>query len=351
MLEKKPRVITLGEIMLRLKSPGYERLLQSNFLEATFAGAEANVAVTLANFGIDAAYVTVIPENAISNACISFLRGLNVDTSLILRKGERIGVFYVEAGSNQRPSHVIYDRSDSAFSKANLNDFNWIEIFNGANWFHITGITPALSQKTADLTLFAVKKAKEMGLTVSCDYNYRKKLWRYGKSANEIMMKIVNYVDVGIANEEDCQLALGITANGESWQGMVSSGNINLEKYEALCLKVFDQFPNLKMQAITLRQSLSANHNGWSACLHDKQNFYVGPRFEITDIVDRIGGGDAFSGGLIFGLVSGMSHSKSLDFAVACSCLKHSIPGDVNRTSVEEVMSLLAGNSSGRIQR
>jgi 2-dehydro-3-deoxygluconokinase len=337
--------------MLRLKSPGYERLLQSALLEATFGGGEANVAESLANFGIDVAFVTALPNNAIADACISFLRSRAVDTSLIVRSGNRIGVYYVEAGANQRPSTVIYDRANSSIANAKSDSLNWEMIFSGASWFHITGITPAISQNAADLSLLAVKLAKEKRLTVSCDYNYRKNLWKYGKAAPDVMSEIVKYVDVGIANEEDCQLALGISFDEGDWQNDVTSGELNLDKYKALCEKVLDKYPNLKMQAITLRQSHSADHNGWSGCLHDRQQFYIGPHYEITDIVDRVGGGDAFAGGLIFGLISGMANQDALNFAVAASCLKHSIPGDTNRVSTEEVRKLLAGDASGRVQR
>ncbi|RPI82910.1 MAG: sugar kinase [Chloroflexi bacterium] len=351
MSEKKPRVITLGEIMLRLKSPGFERLFQSGMLEATFAGGEANVAVSLANYGIDAAFVTALPKNAIAEACIANLRGYGVDTSLIVRSGERVGVYYLEAGANQRPSVVIYDRGNSAIADAGPDQFDWDCIFEGADWFHITGITPAISQNAADTAMTAVRVAHEKGLTVSCDYNYRKNLWKYVKTATEVMGELVKCVDVGIANEEDCQLALGIKVDEGSWKKDIQSGEINLDKYKALCEAVFDKFPNLKIQAITLRESFSADHNGWSGCLHDRQNFYTGPHFDITDIVDRVGSGDSFAGGLISRLANGAGPQEALDFAVAASCLKHSISGDYNRVSIAEVNRLLAGDRSGRVQR
>lgn len=347
----KSRVITLGEIMLRLNSPGFERLLQSNIFEATFGGAEANVAVSLANYKIDVAFVTVLPSNAIADACIVFLQSRNIDTSLIVRSGERIGAYYVESGSNQRPSLVIYDRSNSSIANIKYEGFDWDKVFKGVNWLHITGITPAISQSAADLSLFALQTAKEKGITISCDYNYRGKLWKYGKNAIEIMTEIVKFVDVGIANEEDCQLALGITIPDENWESDIKRGSLNLEKYRVICEKVLEKYPNLKMQAITLRQSYNANHNGWSGCLHDRKQFIVGPHYDITHIVDRIGVGDAFSGGLIYGLISEMSHKDALSFAVASSCLKHSIPGDANRVSVDDVMQLLAGDVSGRVKR
>ena len=341
----------MGEIMLRLKSPGYERLLQSGILEASFAGGEANVAGSLANFGEDVAFVTALPKNIIAEECIKYLRGVGIDTSKIIRSGDRIGVFYLESGSNQRPSVVIYDRTDSAFANVESNAFDWDFIFSGANWFHITGITPAISQNTADIALIAVQNAKSRGLTVSCDYNYRKNLWKYGKSSIEIMSELVKYVDIGIANEEDCQLALGIKVDETTWEKDIQSGELNLEKYRRLCEEVLNRFPNLRIQAITLRHSYSANHNGWSGCLCDRNDFYVGPNFDITNIVDRVGSGDSFAGGLIYRLVNGFSYKEALDFAVAASCLKHTITGDFNRVSEEEVMRLLAGDHSGRVQR
>ncbi|HBG73973.1 MAG: 2-dehydro-3-deoxygluconokinase [Chloroflexi bacterium GWB2_49_20] len=351
MNEKSTRTITLGETMLRLKSPGFERLLQSGNLEATFAGGEANVAVSLANYGEEVAFVTALPKNAIAEACISFLRGTGVDTSLIIRYGERMGVYYLESGANQRPSVVIYDRSNSSIATAGPEQFDWIKIFSGASWFHITGITPAISQKAADTALAAVQNARKLGLTVSCDYNFRKNLWKYGKKPVEVMTELVNYVDVGIANEEDCQLALDVKVDEKSWSQDVKSGTLNIAKYQALTEAVLEKFPNLKMQAITLRQSYSADHNGWSGCLHDRKEFYVGPKYDITDIVDRVGSGDSFAGGLIYRLVNGFSPKEALDFAVAASCLKHSILGDFNRVSAEDVLRLLGGDVSGRVQR
>lgn len=348
---QKRRIITLGEIMMRLKSPGFERLLQSGRFEATFAGGEANVAVSLANFGEEVAFVTALPKNAIAEACIAFLRGAGVDTRLIQRGGERIGIYFLESGANQRPSVVIYDRKHSSISEASPDQFNWDEIFAGAGWFHISGITPAISQTAADLSLAAVQHARAKGVTVSCDYNYRKNLWKYGKSANEVMQELVQYVDVGIANEEDCQMALGVTLEKDSWQSDVSSGQLDPKKYQLLCEKVLEKFPNLKMQAITLRESFSADHNGWSACLHDRQKFMLSTRYDIRDIVDRVGGGDAFAAGLIYGLVNGYEPCEALEFAAAASCLKHSILGDMNRVSVDEVKKLLTGDGSGRVQR
>jgi 2-dehydro-3-deoxygluconokinase len=350
-MSRNKRVITFGEIMLRLKSPGFERLLQSPLFEATFGGGEANVAISLANFGLEAAYVTVLPENAIADACVAFLKGFGVDTSLIVRGGERMGLYYLESGADQRASKVIYDRAYSPIASAGSGSIDWNAVFAGADWFHITGITPALSQSAAEMAIAAVRTAKEKGLKVSCDYNYRKNLWKYGKKAAEVMPELVKFVDIGIANEEDCQLALGIGLDKTDWDREITVGEISLEKYRALCERVLERFPNLEMQAITLRHSYSADRNGWSGCLHNGKEFLVGPDYDITDIVDRVGTGDAFAAGLIYGLNTGLSHQKALDFAVAAGCLKHSIPGDINRVSAAEVNKLISGDATGRVQR
>lgn len=346
------RVVTFGEVMLRLKPPGFERFFQSPLLEATFGGGGANVAVSLAYFGIDVAYMTVLPDNPIADACIADLHRAGVDTSFIVRGGDRVGIYYLEAGANQRPSKVIYDRGGSAIARAKPGSLDWDRIFEGASWFHITGITPAISQTAADLSLEALRKANEKGLTVSCDYNYRNKLWKYGKAATEVMPEIVRFVDIGIASEEDCQRSLGIfVESGTDWKSEVQSGRLDIAKYRALCEKVLQRFPNLKKQAITLRESCSASHNGWSACLHNREEFMVSSRYNIPHIVDRVGGGDAFAAGLIYALLEGMADGIALEFAVAASCLKHSISGDYNRISVSEVESLMRGEASGRVQR
>jgi 2-dehydro-3-deoxygluconokinase len=337
--------------MLRLKPPGYERFLQSPVFEATFGGGEANVAAALACFGVDVAFVTILPSNPVADACVAHLRGRGVDTSLIARSGERMGIYFLEAGANQRPSQVIYDRSNSAIATADPQSLDWERLFEGASWFHITGITPALSQSAAELSLKAVQVAKEKGLTVSCDYNYRKKLWKYGKTAIEVMTELVRHVDVGIANEEDCQRSLGIRAEIGDWEHEVAAGELDRARYRALCEQVLDAFPNLQCQAITLREGYTAGHNGWSACLHDRQEFLLSHRYDITHIVDRVGGGDAFAAGLIYGLATGIGDETALNFATAASCLKHSIPGDMNLVSVDEVKRLMGGETSGRIQR
>lgn len=339
-------VVTFGEIMLRLAPPGFERFLQSPQFVATFGGGEANVAVSVAGFGWPAAYVTVLPNNPIGDAVIYQLRGFGVDTSRILRKTGRLGVYYVEPGANQRASKVVYDRANSCIALAKPGDFDWDQVFDGAGWFHVTGITPAISQSAAELALESAAKARAKGLTVSCDLNYRKNLWKWGKTAPEVMRELVRFVDVGIANEEDVQEALGIKADVD-----VHAGKLDTAQYEQLTAKVMNEYPNIRTIAITLRESKSASHNGWAACLNNGKEFLVSRRYEITHIVDRVGGGDAFAGGLIYGLQALPSHAEALEFAVAASCLKHSIPGDFNRFSVDEVKGLMKGGGSGRVQR
>lgn len=340
------KVVTFGEIMLRLKSPGYERFFQTPQLEATFGGGEANVAVSLANFGEDAAFVSVLPKNDIASACLGELRKFGVDVSQIKFGDGRMGIYFLEAGANQRPSKVIYDRAGSAVSIAPSDSVDWKEVFAGADWFHISGITPALSQSAADLSLKAVKAAKAAGVMVSVDLNYRSKLWKYGKAAPEVMREIVKFVDVCIANEEDIQRSLGLKS-----EVSVETGKLDLEKYQVLGKQLMEKFPNVNKVAITLRESLSASHNNWSACMYDGSEFIVSDKYQITDIVDRVGGGDSFSSALIYGLNKYDKNEDALAFAVAASCLKHSIKGDVNRVSVSEVEQLMRGNRSGRVQR
>ena len=340
------KFVTFGEIMLRLKAPGHERFFQSPSLEATFGGGESNVAVALANYGFDAAFVTALPNNDIAEACIREVRSFGVDVSKIRRSGDRMGIYFLEGGANQRPSKVIYDRTHSAIAECGPGDFDWGAIFKDAEWFHITGITPALTQSAADLSLEACKAAKTAGVTVSCDFNFRGKLWKYGKSAPEVMQELVKYVDVGIANEEDCQKSLGISVDVD-----VHSGELDTTKYEALSQKVLDIYPDMSIIAITLRESRSADTNGWSACLRDKDGFKLSRHYEITDIIDRVGGGESFASGLIAGLQLYDDHQDSLNFAVAASCLKHSISGDFNRVSKAEVQNLMGGDASGRVQR
>ncbi len=340
-------LITFGETMLRLAPPGFERFLQSPQFVATFGGGEANVAVAVAQFGLPARYVTVLPAaNPIADALIGELRKFGVDTSHIARGRGRMGLYFVEAGANQRPSKVVYDRESSAIALAKPGDVDWTKALDGGTWFHITGITPALSQSAADLSTEALQAARERGLTVSCDLNYRKNLWKYGKTAREVMSELFRLVDVGIANEEDCQAALGIEAASD-----VHAGKLEPEQYRELAEKVLKAYPNLRLLAITLRESKSASHNGWSACVCDRHQFLLSRHYEITHIVDRVGGGDSFAGGLIFGLQALPSHRDALEFAVAASALKHSIPGDFNRFSREEVEQLVRGGGAGRVQR
>ena len=342
------KVVTFGEIMLRLKSPGYERLFQTPQLEATFGGGEANVAVSIANFGMEARYVTVLPKNDIGDACIRELRGFGVDTAQIVRRDGRMGIYYLETGAVQRPSKVIYDRAGSCIAEAKPGDIDWQKAFEGATWFHITGITPAISAGAAMLSIEAVKAAKELGLHVSCDLNYRKNLWKYGQTADQVMTELVRYVDTVIANEEDFQKALLLKAESEN---AVEKGELNVEQYEAIAKLAMKQYPNVKRVAITLRESRSANHNDWSACLYNGKDFFLSRKYAITDIVDRVGGGDSFGGGLIYGLNAYADEKTALEFAVAASCLKHTIGGDYNRVSVSEVESLMKGSGSGRVQR
>jgi 2-dehydro-3-deoxygluconokinase len=339
-------VVTFGEIMLRLAPPGFERFLQSPQFVATFGGGEANVAVSLAGFGVPARYVTALPDNAITDAFVGEMRRFGVDPSFIVRGKGRFGIYFVEPGANQRPSKVIYDRAHSAISLAQPGDIDFKSAFDGAGWFHVTGITPAISASAADLALEGARTARDAGLTVSCDLNFRKNLWKYGKTAPDVMTELIKYVDVCIANEEDCQMCLGIKAESD-----VHSGKLDPEHYRKLSGTVLDTYPNLKTIAITLRESVSASHNGWSACLNDRKNFMVSRHYDITHIVDRVGGGDAFAGGLIYGLLKLGSPQEALEFAVAASCLKHSIPGDFNRFTVDEVKALLKGGGSGRVQR
>jgi len=340
------RVVTFGEIMLRLKSPYFERFLQSPALEATFGGGEANVAVSLANFGMDVAYVTALPKNDIGDACIRELRKFNVDIAHIVFSEGRMGIYFLENGANQRASKVVYDRAGSSIAIAKPGSFDFKNAFTGADWFHITGITPAISPSAAQLSLEAVQTAKQMGITVSCDLNYRKNLWKYGKTAQEVMSTLIEYVDVVIANEEDCQKSLGIKSAVE-----VEKGSLDTAKYEQLSAAVLKTYTNVKMIAITLRESESADVNGWSACLNDGQQFILSKKYIIKDIVDRVGGGDSFAAGLIYGLNTYEDKKNALEFAVAASCLKHSIPGDFNLMSVAEVQSLKGGDASGRVQR
>lgn len=332
--------------MLRLRTPGHERFFQSNMMEATFGGGEANVAVSLVNYGMEAQYCTVLPDNAIGDECVKELRRFGVDVSKVQRGPGRMGIYFLENGANQLPSKVVYDRAYSAIALAKPGDIDWDKVFDGVDWFHITGITPAISESAMELSLESVKVAKEKGITVSCDLNYRKNLWKYGKKATEVMRELAKYVDVAIANEEDVQKSLEITMDVD-----VESGKLDREKYKELGDKVLAAYPHMKMIAITLRESHSADWNGWAGCLNDGEKFYVSKKYEIRDIIDRVGGGDSFAAGLIYGLNTYEDKQQALEFSVAASCLKHSIVGDFNRVSVSDVEKLAGGDGTGRVQR
>ena len=342
------KIITFGEIMLRLSPPGYQRFSQARSFDVIYGGGEANVAVSLANYGLPVDFVTRIPQNDIGEACMAYLRQYRVGVDKILRGGERLGIYFLEMGSMQRGSKVVYDRAHSAISTIEPGMVEWQAVFADADWFHWTGITPAISAGTAAVCLEAVKAAKEMGLTVSCDLNYRKNLWKWGKSPSDVMPGLVKHTDVAIGNEEDADKVFGIKAP----ESDVTAGQVNADQYLYVCEKLNQRFPNLTTIAITLRGSVSASHNTWSAVLWNSSDFYTGPFFDITHIVDRVGGGDSFMGGLIYGLRTySEDYQKALDFAVAASCLKHSIFGDFNLVTVADVEKLMSGDASGRVSR
>lgn len=338
------RIVTFGEIMLRLNPEGYLRFLQADKYEVTFGGGEANVAVSLANYGMEASFVTKLPSHEIGQCAVNELRRYGVDTSRIVRGGPRVGIYYAEKGASQRPSKVIYDRAGSSISLAESSDFNWDEIFDGADWFHFTGITPALGGELPKICLEACKAAHDRAIVVSCDLNYRKKLWTR-EQANECMSKLVPYVDVCISNEEDAKDVFGIEAENTD----IDAGKLNHEGYISVARQISDRF-GCKYVAITLRSSISANDNDWAGMLYTEGNAYFSKQYHMH-IVDRVGGGDSFGGGLIYSILSGYEPQKAIDFAVAASCLKHSIEHDFNLCTVAEVESLAGGNASGRVQR
>ena len=338
------KVVCFGEIMLRLAPEGYYRFVQAEKFGATFGGGEANVSVSLANYGMDAQYVTKIPNNDIGQACINSLRKFGVDTHNIVRGGERLGIYYLEKGASQRPSKVIYDRAYSAIAMAQKSDFDWAKILEGATWFHFTGITPALSDNCAEICLDAVKTAKQMGITVSCDLNYRKKLWSKEK-AKQVMTSLAPYIDVCIANEEDASDVFGIKAENTD----ITGGKLSHDGYKSVAKQLVDTF-GFKKVAITLRGSISANNNNWAAMLYDGNDYYLSKNY-LIHIVDRVGGGDSFGGGLIYALSNNFAPQDAIEFAVAASCLKHTIEGDYNMVSVDEVLKLAQGDGSGRVQR
>jgi len=339
------KAVTFGELMLRLAPEGYLRFVQADKFQVTFGGGEANVAVSLANYGVDAAFVSKLPNNDIGQAAVNSLRRFGVDTGKIVRGGDRIGIYFLEKGASQRPSKVIYDRAASAIALAKREDFDWDKIFDGVNWFHFTGITPALSDGAAEITMDALKAAKAKGITVSCDLNYRKKLWSKAK-AKEVMTSLMPYVDVLIANEEDSADVFGIKADDTD----ISKGALNKEGYKSVAKKLVDAF-GFKYVAITLRGSISANDNKWSAMLYNGKDYFFSKEYMIH-IVDRVGGGDSFGGGLIYGMLNfPTDNQKIIEFAVGASCLKHSVEGDYNMVTVDEVLKLIEGDGSGRVQR
>ncbi|MDR1249742.1 MAG: sugar kinase [Treponema sp.] len=338
------RIVSFGEIMLRLAPEGYYRFVQAHTLGATFGGGEANVAVSLANFGLDAAFVTKLPQHEIGQAAVNRLREFGVDTSRIARGGSRVGIYFLEKGASQRPSKVIYDRAHSAVAEAVPADFDWKAILEGTSWFHFTGITPALGDTVALIVMEACKEARARGITVSCDLNYRKNLWSREK-AGDVMGRLMEHVDVCIANEEDAADVFGIHADNSD----ITAGRISHEGYQGVAKVLADRFGFRKV-AITLRESISANDNNWAAMLYDTGAFYFSKKYPVH-IVDRVGGGDSFGAGLIYGTVMGFSPQETIEFAVAASCLKHSIEGDFNHVSVDEVKKLAGGDASGRVQR
>ena len=338
------KVLTFGEIMLRLMPEDGHRFLQTDRMEATFGGGEANVAVSLANFGEDTAYLTVLPDNPIGQAAINSIRYFGVDTTRVLRQGERVGIYYMEKGQAQRPSKVVYDRKYSSIAMTKRNDFQWDTIFEGVTWFHFTGITPALADEMRLVCLDACKTAREKGITISCDLNYRKNLWSTAE-AFETMEKLIPYVDVVIANEEDADKVLNIKARGSN----VDSGILHHDGYKEVAEKICNRY-GCKKVAVTLRTSLSANDNKWAGMLYDGSEFYFSRSYDIR-IWDRVGGGDSFGAGLIYALRHNMPSQAVIDFAVAASCLKHTIQGDFNRVTVAEVEALMNGDSTGRVQR
>ncbi|NLJ90492.1 MAG: sugar kinase [Clostridiales bacterium] len=338
------KVVTLGEIMLRLSTPGFEKFIQADRFDINYGGGEANVAVSLSNYGHEGVFITKVPDNPIGEAAVATLRKYNVNTDYIVKGGERLGIYYLETGASMRPSKVVYDRAHSSIAEADISDFDFDAAFEGADWFHFTGITPAISDKAAELTEAALKAAKAHGLTVSVDLNYRKKLWTEEK-AQKVMTNLMQYVDVCIGNEEDAEKVLGFKPHGTD----VESGELNLEGYKDIFQQMIDKF-GFKYVASSLRESHSASDNGWSAAIYDGKEFYRSKQYNIR-LVDRVGGGDSFAAGLICGLVDGKDMKEALEFGVAASALKQTIPGDINLVTREEVDALVGGDASGRVQR
>ena len=343
------KVVNFGEIMLRLATPDYLRFGQATQFNATFGGGEANVAVSLANYGIPSVYVTRLPENDIAESCIRELRKYGIDTQHIVRGGDRIGIYFLETGAVARSSKVIYDRAHSAIAEIKPGMVDWEKVFSDAGWFHWTGITPAISQGAADACLEAVEIANRMGLTVSCDLNYRKNLWKYGKSASEVMPALVKGCHVILGNEEDAEKVFGIKP--EKFDAEKTGGKVDAGSFESVCRQLAAMFPQAQKIAITLRGAINANHNTWGGCIYSNGTLKQSRRYDITHIVDRVGGGDSFMGGLIYGLLTYNDDQKAIDFAAAASCLKHTILGDFNMVTAKEVEMLMNGSGSGRVVR
>lgn len=344
------RIITFGEIMLRLSTPGYLRFSQARQFDATFGGGEANVAVSLANYGMDVQFVTRFPDNDIARCCIRDLHSYGVGTDYCIFGGERLGIYFLETGAVARPSKVVYDRANSAISTIETGMIDWDRVFEGADWFHWTGITPAISQGAADVCLEAIKVANRRGITVSCDLNYRKNLWKYGKKVSEVMPTLVEGCDIILGNEEDAEKVFGIKPEG--FDATSAGGAIDQKRFQSVGEQLMARFPRARKVIITLRGSINANHNTWGGVLWDGKTLWQSPRYDITHIVDRVGGGDSFMGGLIYGLLNYEGNDqKALNFAVAASCLKHTIFGDFNQVTVAEVENLMKGDGSGRVSR
>ena len=343
------KIVTFGEIMVRLGAPDYLKLIQTDKFDVSYAGAEANVAVSLANYGMQTDYITCLPDNPIAERCIMDLRGHKVGVDHIQRSGKRMGILYLETGSNARPSKVYYDREDSSIATVASGSIDWKEILKDADWFHWTGITPAISASAAEVCLEACKAANKRGITVSCDLNFRKNLWKYGKTAAEVMPALVECCDVILGNEEDAEKVFGIKPEG--FDVTATEGKVDSAAFRSVCEQLMARFPRAKKVIITLRGSINANHNTWGGVLFDGETLYESPRYDITHIVDRVGGGDSFMGGLIYGLREYKDDERALNFAVAASCLKHTIYGDFNLVTVAEVENLMKGDGSGRVSR
>lgn len=343
------KIVTFGEIMVRLGAPDYLKLIQTNTFEVSYAGAEANVAVSLANYGMKTDYITCLPDNQIAERCIMELRGHKVGVDHIQRSGKRMGILYLETGSNSRPSKVFYDRENSSFATIERGSIDWEDVLKDADWFHWTGITPALSENAAEECNKAIKTANRLGVTVSCDINYRSNLWHYGKTAGEVMPELVSGSDIILGNEEDCEKVFGIKP--ENFDAANTKGIVDQSSFISVCQQMMQKFPRCKKMVVTLRGAINANHNTWGGVLFDGKNLIESRRYDITDIVDRVGGGDSFMGGLIYGLLHYDNDKMALEFATAASCLKHTLKGDFNWVTAQEVENLMSGETSGRVKR